>query len=216
MLLILVRHGNTFNADQKPTFAGARSDLPLTIAGRDQADAFAEAMDKAGLLPISVLCNQNQRTGKHLEPMTRKLGIRAATPDKRLNEPDFGDWEGKTNDEIDAAGSADERAAWEKEGKWPANANFAPSETDMARSIVGLVGELQSSYDDDKIVVACVGNTALRFLLKTVPGSFETAAKNGALKVSTGNVCAIDYPRDGKPKVMFWNQKPADAPLEDI
>lgn len=217
MLLILVRHGNTFEADQTPTYVGARTDLPLTIAGRDQADAFADAMDKAGLLPAAVLCSQLQRTIKHMEPMTRKLGIRAATPDKRLNEMDYGTWENKSNAEVDAMYGSDEpRKAWDKEGKRPADAGFTPSEEDIARSIVSLVAELQTNHDDDKIVVACSSNGIIRYFLKLVPGAYEAALKNGALKVGTGSVSAIDFPRDGKPKVMFWNQKPADAPLEEI
>lgn len=217
MLLILVRHGNTFNADEIPTYVGARTDLPLTITGQDQANAFADAMDKAGLLPAKVVCSLLQRTVKHMEPMTRRLGMRAAEPDKRLNEMDYGTWENKSNAEVDAMyGSDAVRKAWDKEGKRPDDANFAPSEMDLARNIASFVGELQTNYDDDKIVVACSSNGIIRYFLKLVPGAYEAALKNGALKVGTGSVSAIDFPNDGKPKVLFWNKKPEEAPLEDI
>lgn len=217
MLLLLVRHGNNFEADQEPTYVGARSDLPLTLTGRDQADAFADAMDKAGLLPAKVVCSLLQRTVKHMEPMTRRLGIRAAEPDKRLNEMDYGTWENKTNAEVDAMyGNDAVRKAWDKEGKRPDDAGFNPSEEQIARNIASFVGELQTNFDDDKIVVACSSNGIIRYFLKLVPGAYDSALKNGALKVGTGSVSAIDFPSEGKPKVLFWNKKPADAPLEDI
>lgn len=217
MLLLLVRHGNTFNTDETPTYVGARTDLPLTITGQDQAEAWAKAMDAAGLLPARVLCSTLQRTIKHMEPMTRKLGMRAAEPDKRLNEMDYGTWENKSNDEVDAMyGSDAVRKAWDKEGKRPDDAGFLPSEMDLAKNIAGLVAELQANHDDDKIVVICSSNGIIRYFLKLVPGAYESAMKNNALKVGTGSVSAIDLPREGKAKVLFWNKKPADAPLEDI
>lgn len=217
MLLLLVRHGNTFNADQKPTYVGARTDMALTIAGQDQAEAWADAMHASGILPAKVICSQLQRTIKHLEPMTRKLGMRAAEPDKRLNEMDYGTWENKTNDEVDAMyGSDSVRKAWDREGKRPDDAGFLPSEIDLAKNIASLVGELQTNYDDDKIIVACSSNGIIRYFLKLVPGAYESAMKNGALKVATGSVSAIDFPNEGKAKVIFWNKKPEDAPLEDI
>jgi probable phosphoglycerate mutase len=40
--LILIRHGNTFEAGQKAVWVGARSDLPLTMAGEAQAHAAAQ------------------------------------------------------------------------------------------------------------------------------------------------------------------------------
>ncbi len=37
--LVIVRHGNTFEAGETPRRIGARTDLPLTAAGLEQAEA---------------------------------------------------------------------------------------------------------------------------------------------------------------------------------
>ena len=44
MLLLLARHGNTFNKGDKVVWVGARTDLPLTVKGREQAQALGEAL----------------------------------------------------------------------------------------------------------------------------------------------------------------------------
>ncbi|MCL4553141.1 MAG: histidine phosphatase family protein, partial [Candidatus Marsarchaeota archaeon] len=42
--LFLLRHGNTFETGQTPVQIGAKTDLPLTNKGREQAAAFAQFM----------------------------------------------------------------------------------------------------------------------------------------------------------------------------
>ncbi len=44
MLLLLARHGNTFNKGDKVVWVGARTDLPLTAKGREQAQALGQAL----------------------------------------------------------------------------------------------------------------------------------------------------------------------------
>ena len=44
MLLLLARHGNTFNKGDKIVWVGARTDLPLTAKGREQALALGQAL----------------------------------------------------------------------------------------------------------------------------------------------------------------------------
>lgn len=41
-LLYIVRHGNTFETGEVPRRIGVRSDLPLTVAGREQAQRLGE------------------------------------------------------------------------------------------------------------------------------------------------------------------------------
>ena len=44
MLLLLARHGNTFEPSDKVVWVGARTDLPLTSMGREQAAALGEGL----------------------------------------------------------------------------------------------------------------------------------------------------------------------------
>ena len=45
MLLLLARHGNTFDKGDKVVWVGARTDLPLTAKGREQARALGAGAD---------------------------------------------------------------------------------------------------------------------------------------------------------------------------
>ena len=62
MLLLLARHGNTFEKGDKVVWVGARTDIPLTAKGRDQAAALA-----AGLQPVSLSISERSR-GRCSEP----------------------------------------------------------------------------------------------------------------------------------------------------
>jgi broad specificity phosphatase PhoE len=44
MLLLLARHGNTFDKGDKVVWVGASTDLPLTAKGREQAQALGQAL----------------------------------------------------------------------------------------------------------------------------------------------------------------------------
>lgn len=52
--LILVRHGNTFDAGQTPTQVGARTDLSLTDQGRNQAHYFARYLASEQIQPQAI------------------------------------------------------------------------------------------------------------------------------------------------------------------
>jgi probable phosphoglycerate mutase len=95
--LWLVRHGETtFNADRR--IAGW-CDPPLTDLGRRQAAAVGPAV--AGEAFDSVWSSDLQRSVD-----TARLAWGDATPDERLRECNFGIWEGRSFDEVDAVETA--------------------------------------------------------------------------------------------------------------
>ena len=92
--LWLVRHGETtFSASKR---VAGWSDPPLTDNGRHQAEALRPVID--GRRFEGVWSSDLQRAVE-----TARLAGGKATPDRRLRECNFGVWEGRPFDEVDAA-----------------------------------------------------------------------------------------------------------------
>ena len=54
-MFIVVRHGNTFEADEQPRRIGARTDLPLTAKGVEQARALGRRTRLCGLRLVPIV-----------------------------------------------------------------------------------------------------------------------------------------------------------------
>jgi probable phosphoglycerate mutase len=209
MLLLLARHGNTFEAGEKAIWVGARTDLPLTSKGREQAAALAAAL--ASLKPgiERVIAGPLKRTREHAEIAARLAGFEAAiADDERLREIDYGLWEGKSSEEIQALGAGCELRAWNESGEWPRSPQWTPSPETIAAKAAGLAGELAAALPGDRAALLVTSNGILKFFLKLVPGAFEEMGARGALKVATGHCCALRNGERGW-QVMFWNREPS-------
>ncbi len=213
MLLILARHGNTFEKGDKAVWVGARTDLPLTRKGREQAAALA-----AGLYPIKahikrVISGPLKRTLEHAGITANKLGLHVSTEaDERLREIDYGLWEGKSSPEIQAIGGDAELAGWNERGEWPRSPRWTPPPQIIAANVAQLAGECAARLNAADAALLVTSNGILKFFLKLVPGAFEDMAARGALKVATGHCCALRY--NGRNwDVMFWDCEPINLPF---
>ncbi len=215
MLLLLARHGNTFEKGDKVLWVGARTDLPLTAKGRQQAAALAGGLDPLKPRIGRVIAGPLQRTREHAEIAVTKLGLEAKIEaDERLREIDYGLWEGKSSEEIEALGGQAELRAWNEKGEWPQCAGWTPSVQTIAANVAALAGECGAALKQDGVALLVTSNGILKFFLKLVPGAFEDMAARGALKVATGHCCALRHGERGW-EVMFWGRDPANA-LEGI
>jgi probable phosphoglycerate mutase len=209
MLLLLARHGNTFDAGGKVVWVGARTDLPLTAKGREQAAALGEGLQPVKPAIKRIVSGPLQRTCEHAEIAARALGFAQPVEiDERLREIDYGLWEAKTTDEIHALGGADELKAWDESGLWPNSPGWLPPREVVAANVAQLAEGLATALDRDDAALLVTSNGILKFFLKLVPGAFEDMATKGALKVSTGNCCALTC-EAGTWRVVFWNRQPA-------
>ncbi len=259
MLLLLARHGNTFNKGDKVVWVGARTDLPLTAKGREQAQALGEALAPFAPRIKRVIAGPLLRTNEQAAiicevfkapsplplsregrgdgaPSTARRIIRAsplpsagegqgegglasasiAQPviDERLREIDYGLWEAKSSDEIEAMGGGAELDAWNKTGEWPRSPGWTPEPEVIAANAAELAGECAAGLGgggDAALLVT--SNGVLKFFLKLVPGAFEDMAVRGALKVATGHCCALRHGPRGW-EVLFWDRAPGQIALE--
>ncbi len=227
MLLLLARHGNTFEACDKIVWVGARTDLPLTAKGRDQAAALGRALVPMVPRLKRVISGPLKRTNEHaaivcgtLTAMLSedKSGEKRSSAhfrqdtDERLREIDYGLWEGKTLEEIASLGGGAELRAWDSRGEWPSSPGWSPPANTILSNIAVLTTELAEGLAPRDVALLITSNGILKFFLKLVPGAFDDMAGRGALKVGTGHCCALRHGEKGW-GVEFWNKAPGELAL---
>ncbi len=208
MLLLLARHGNTFETGDKVVWVGARTDLPLTARGREQAAALGEGLQPVKSAIKRIVSGPLSRTREHAALAAEVLGFDGQVEvDERLREIDYGLWEAKSNEEIHALGGAEELKSWDKAGIWPTSPGWSPPQVIIAENAVHLAQNLAASLASYDAALLVTSNGILKFFLKLVPGAFEDMAARGLLKVSTGKCCALAL-EAGAWRVVFWNRPP--------
>ncbi len=216
MLLLLARHGNTFEPGDKVVWVGARTDLPLTPKGREQAAALGTGLQPVAARIKRIVSGPLRRTQQHAAIAAKGLGFAHAVEiDERLREIDYGLWEAKTSDEIQALGGGSELKGWNERGVWPSSPGWSPPYETIAANVAQLANDLAKSLNGDEVGLLVTSNGILKFFLKLVPGAFEEMAAQGALKVATGNCCALAF-EAGTWRVAFWNRQPASLTFAQV
>jgi broad specificity phosphatase PhoE len=214
MLLLLARHGNTFNKGDKVVWVGARTDLPLTAKGCEQALALGQALAPFAPRIKRVISGPLLRTREHAGIAMDVAGEKAAIEiDQRLREIDYGLWEAKSSEEIQAMGGGAELDAWNKAGQWPRSPGWTPAPDAIAANVAELAGECAAGLGEGDAALLVTSNGILKFFLKLVPGAFEDMAACGSLKVATGHCCALRHRPRGW-EVLFWDREPGQIALE--
>ena len=204
--LLLVRHGNTFEAGETSTFVGGKTDMKLTATGEEQGRAIA-AMIAAHDLPLGgVISGPLVRTRRFAE-MIAQAASTVFTIDERLCEIDYGLWENKSSDEVKALYGASIVEQWEKDGVWPEDMNWAPSEAKLIRNVDSLLAEQHKKLSNPKTSatrVIVTSNGILRYVYRSITGK----APDKAAKVGTGCFCRLETEGEGW-TIKEWNAKPA-------
>lgn len=195
--LFIVRHGNTFDAGDVVTRVGGRTDLPLSVSGRAQAEALAAHFVEAGIAFASARTSPLKRTRATAEAV---LSAQADAPELEtasfLREIDYGPDENQPEDKVVARIGADALAAWEQDGVPPPGWRVDPD---------ALIGNWQQLYarldgvEGDHLIVT--SNGIARFALKA-------AGEEGReLKLKTGAYGVIELAAGGA-SVADWNIRP--------
>ena len=205
-LVILCRHGNTFERGDKVVMVGAKEDLPLTSEGIQQALRIAEALRAAGVVPQRVLCGPLQRTTVYASTIVEALGI-GATPlmDPRLIELDYGAWGGLSQEEISTQFGAEELAAWQERGIRPSSTCFSPSEGELRSETLEL---LQAFQGFAGVTLVVTSNGRLREF-----GRVLDPVASAHHKVKTGRACVIAC-EDLQWELLAWDSGPEELAEE--
>ena len=197
--LIIARHGNTFNPDQTTTRVGARTDLPLTESGEDQALRLGHHLKSEKLIPDIVYTSTLRRTIDTARLACVTMMCPAPnSPLTFLNEIDYGPDENKPEPDVKARLGEMALKRWDELGEMPHE--WSPRPDVIAGSWQYFLDKCQSELQDKTILVV-TSNGIARFALN--------CAENGAncpLKLATGAYGILRY--TDKWSVTDWNIKP--------
>ncbi len=207
MLLVLARHGNTFETGETPVFVGAGEDLPLTQAGLEQSRAIGRALRDAGLMPDRVLAGPLKRTRTGAALAAEACGFSGEVEiEDRLREIDYGLWGGKSDAEITETWGEQALADWRERNLPPAGAGWSPYPAVLEANAQAVFAALTRDTAPERVVLAVTSNGVLRYFHPLMTGG---QAAPEAAKVKTGRLCAARVDADGVHPVC-WNAS-ADA-----
>lgn len=148
LTLYLLRHGET-EASRTGGFCG-RTDIELSPAGRLMAEDFAAAYQAHPWVGIYV--SPMQRTRAMAEPLCRSanLGMRLCDG---LREIDYGQWEGKTPDEV-TWNYHDDYLRWLADAGWNSPTGGERGIDVGQRALAVLDGIWRDHVDGDVLVVS--------------------------------------------------------------
>ena len=199
-LLIIARHGNTFEPHEIPRRVGARTDLPLVEKGREQAAALGRYLRENGMLPEAVYASQLKRAVE-----TAELALAAAKfklPVRQtdiFNEIDYGIDENRPEEEVKARLGEQALKDWDEKGVVPPGWEADPAALirNWRDFAVHIVGEHPQGT-----VLVVTSNGVARF-------APQLAAFDAYPKLSTGALGILHYEDDGAGwNLEGWNIRP--------
>ena len=198
-LVILCRHGNTFDRGDKVVMVGAREDLPLTVRGVEQAQELAHALEVRGVVPARIIAGPLKRTKVFAEKVQAITGMSASIEiDPRLLEFDYGAWSGLSNEEIVALSGKEALDAWQETSARPTGVSFSPSPEQAREDAESLLRDLRSVSG---CCVVVTSNGRLRELGRVLSTSTQS------FKVKTGHACVIS-PHGNGWQILGWDLAP--------
>lgn len=203
--LILARHGNTFEAGQTPTQVGARTDLPLTAEGRQQAEQLAIYLQSRSLAPAAIYAGPLQRQIEAAQILHRAFACPIHLHEAALAEIDYGLWEGLSAEAI-AARWPHEYRQWTESALWPQSLFGGALDHHLAL-IERWIAALRQAHSPNATLVAISSNGLMRLFHPEWKG-IGTARQMETLKVKTGHFCELHLHPDSL-SIHSWNVKPS-------
>ncbi|BBC71550.1 phosphoglycerate mutase [Altererythrobacter sp. B11] len=196
-MFIIARHGNTFEAGERPRRIGARTDLPLTASGHVQADALGAHFAAQNWHFARVLAAPLARTRQTAEGILAHLPNAPAIEScDWLREIDHGPDENRTEEEVVARIGAAALAAWD--------ARAEPPPGWLVDAELRLAGWRELFAQDRGPALLVTSNGAARFALLAT----SLAPADGDLKLPTGGYGVIRRGEEGALEVPVWGRRP--------
>ncbi len=203
-ILIVARHGNTFEPGEAPRRVGARTDLPLTAKGIEHGRNLGAYLKKINLLPDRIYTSNLLRTRQMATEILNVTGLQV-TPQQSdiFNELDYGPDENKTEDHVIARLGEQAMADWEEKAILP------PGWSPDTQTIIARWKDFADTLTDERpggTTLIITSNGIARFAL-TLPGHFEETGRQFGLKLATGAFGILEH--DGLNwEVQDWNVRP--------
>lgn len=201
MKIIIVRHGNNFNKGDTILRIGCQTDLDLTERGKEQGHEVGEYLKKNNLIPDIIFMGPLKR---HLQ-MTEKIKsiIGKNIPEQLvndLNEVDYGNDDGKPEEEIIARIGKEALHLWNTQNiipeGWPIDINTIQT---FWKDFIPTIAQ------NHTCATIVTSNGIAKFVLNLI--SPKTRG-NISPKLKTGHIGIIDISANGDIKIIGWNINP--------
>ena len=196
--LFIVRHGNTFDKGDTLTRVGARTDLPLSVSGREQAQKLATHF--AGTRFSAALCSPLSRTRQTARAILRERSDNPALLIAPfLTEIDYGPDENQPEEAV-AARLGPALEAWDRDAVPPPGWLVDPAALRAGwRALLARAAELPETAT----ALIVTSNGIARFLpdvVEEVPANLDRKLKTGAW----GELIVTP----ARSQLLTWNQRP--------
>jgi len=205
--LFLLRHGQTA-LSRADMFCGRRLDPPLTAEGAAMAESFAAAY--RDVTWTAIYSSPLERALSTAAPIARVLNMAIDTRDE-LAEIDYGEWDGKTADEV----SRDHHVEYER---WTADPAWNPptgGETAVAlgQRMTRVIEEIDLAHDGNVLVVSHKASirVALCALLGVDVGRFRYR-----FGCPVGSVSIVEFGAHGPLAATVADRSHLDARLRGL
>lgn len=200
-IILIARHGNTFEANETPVRIGFKTDLPLSSSGKLQAKNLGLYLKQKHLHPTKVYVSNLQRTQQTAQIALEAAGIDLKPIEKAIfNEIDYGIDEGKTNAEVIARIGKDALNAWENAAIVPQGWIVSPQQ------IINAWQDFASQIPPEQTVLVVTSNGIARFA-PYLTSNFARFSEQHKIKLATGAIGALT--KKGQLwDVDFWNETP--------
>lgn len=199
--LIIARHGNTFRSTDPPTRVGARTDLPLTEEGEEQALRLGHHLKSKNIKPDRVLTSQLRRTIDTARLACVAMACECAPePLAFLNEIDYGPDENQTDDHVRERVGEAALKNWDENMVMPEG--WSPRPTEIILAWKNFLSD-DSALGDGSTTFAVTSNGIARFAL-----CLTTNGREFKPKLGTGCYGIITRDKNGLWSVTGWNLRP--------
>jgi len=203
--LLIARHGNTFDKGDTLLRVGKRTDLPLSVSGKEQAIKLGEYLAKEHPQIDEVFSSSLVRTIDTAQIAVDTMDQHDITvmPSDIFDEIDYGPDEGKPENEVVARVGEDAIKKWDEQA-------VAPDGwlVDVEKLKYNWKEFTDSIKDSDEVILVVTSNGTARFVPYILDDVSEFISNNN-IKLSTGAVSCLSF-KDGKWDVEYWNRKPKD------
>ncbi len=200
--ILIARHGNTFDLGDQVVRVGLKSDLPLSISGKLQAQKIGTYLQQHAISIDAVFTSTLVRTISTAEILLHTAGITIPIqPEAMFDEIDYGPDEAKTDQQVINRIGAAALDAWDQTGAVPPGWLCDP--TAIINAWQKFAARCLTLYPDRTVLIV-TSNGVARFAPYITTDIKNFTAKN-KLKLATGSISALKNTGNGW-QVEFWNK----------
>lgn len=194
--VVLVRHGQTeWNAAMRNQ---GHIDIPLDEVGREQSRKLATSLKECTF--DAIFCSDMSRTIETAKVIASATNSGNLIEDPRLRERNYGEWEGKTREEI----AAKEAGHLEKYRSDPAF--YAPTGGETGIEVYtrcsSFLWELLQKYPKGNILIVSHGGTIANLIAALIGGSPATAS---CFRIMNASITEIEISENKRRTLLRYN-----------